>query len=276
MKNSQEEKKIIKANIAYHEVLSETYDREQPHFKSENIKQVEDNLRALISITGDEAIVDLGCGTGFIINIAKRLFKRVVGVDITQKMLDLVDKTGGNIELYNALSSDTGLPSNQFDVCTAYGFLHHLKDVRPTFQEAYHLLRKGGIFYADLEPNYYYWSMIKDIQNSRVDNDIIGREISSIKDIASEISGRFDIAEETVALAEYQKIVKGGFREDEIVYMLKDSGFDTVEYRYEWYLGQAHYIHSDPNNGVIIESYLRNFLPATRCLFKYVSFRARK
>jgi len=137
-------------------------------------------------------------------------------------------------------------------------------------------MKEAEFFYADLDPNYYYWDMIKNIQNCKIDNEIIKREIQSILDKVDEISDKFNLDKEVIMLAEYQKMVKGGFKEEDITRLLLEAGFVSVDFRYEWYLGQAYYLHNEPENGVIIESWLRRFLPATRHLFKYVSFRAKK
>jgi hypothetical protein len=138
------------------------------------------------------------------------------------------------------------------------------------------LLKKGGVFYADLDPNYYYWDMMKAIQKCNIGEEIIKREAQSVLNKVSEISSQFNLDGEVIALAEYQKIVKGGFKEEEITQLLHEAGFASADFRYEWYLGQAYYLHGEPTNGITIECYLRKFLPATRHLFKYVSFQARK
>jgi ubiquinone/menaquinone biosynthesis C-methylase UbiE len=151
-----------------------------------------------------------------------------------------------------------------------------LQDLTPTFAEAYRLLKKGGVFYADLDPNYYYWDMIKNIQNIKTSNEIIKREIKSVLDRVSEISEQFNLDKEIIMLAEYQKTVKGGLKEEDIIRLLQKVGFVSVDFRYEWYLGQAFYFHNEPENSVIIENYLKIFLPATRHLFKYFSFLAKK
>lgn len=274
--SESEKTKIIDANIAYHSALADTYDKDQPHFKQENQERVDAIIKALAQEAGNGSLVDFGCGTGFVINIAKKYFKRVAGVDITQKMLDLVDLTGGNIELFKTETSDTSLKSSEFNVCTAYGFLHHLQEPETTFKEAYRILRENGTFYADLDPNYYYWDMIRNIQDCSTDNQILSREIKSVIDKVDEISDRFHLDREVISLAEYQKIVKGGFKEEEIVALLLKAGFAHVDFNYEWYIGQAYYIHNEPETGEMIEAYLRKLLPATRHLFKYVSFKARK
>ena len=52
-----------------------------------------------------ENILDVGCGTGFIINLSKDLFDELHGVDATQAMLDKVDLSSGNIILHNKLAN---------------------------------------------------------------------------------------------------------------------------------------------------------------------------
>lgn len=265
-----------KANIAYHSALASRYDKEQPHFRPENIARVYDTLNNLISVTGNDALLDLGCGTGFIINVARTLFKRVVGVDITAEMLGQVDCSRDHVEAYLADSSNTALPSGSFDICTAYGFLHHLCEIKPTLQEAYRILRPGGIFYADQDPNHYYWDMIKKMDTGSVSNATLNQEIVSITGKVEEIAAGYRLSNDQIELAEYHKFKKNGFLEDELRDLLYQVGFTVVEFRYEWYLGQSHYLHNSPDTGIIIEKYLRDFLPATRNLFKYISFIARK
>jgi len=276
IKKKEKNEEIIRANIAYHSALAETYNKEQPYFKQENVERIDALLKSLALEFGNNSLIDLGCGTGFIINIAKKYFKQVVGVDITQEMLDRIDKSGGNIKLYRSDTANIPLKSGCSDICTAYTFLHHLGELKPTFIEAHRLLRKGGIFYADLEPNYYYWEMIRNIKKCKIGNEIITREIQFVLDKVGEISKQFNINKKTIMLAEYQKMIKGGFKEEEITQLLHEVGFSSVDFRYEWYLGQAYYLHNEPENGFIIENYLKKFLPATRHLFKYISFIAKK
>ena len=98
------------------------------------------------------------------INILKKRAKKIVGVDVTQAMLDKVDLTG-QAEIY-LINSDTGtvdLPQDHFEIATAYTFLDHLYDMKPTFSNTYKSLKKGGVFYADLSPNFYFWQSIKSL-----------------------------------------------------------------------------------------------------------------
>ena len=153
--------KVIDANIALHSKLAANYQTCEPHFRPENVAKVEHRLATLVAETRAERLLDLGCGTGFMIDIAKRHVRHIVGVDVTPAMLERVDRSGpASIELVN---QDTGTYSpapGSFELVTAYSFLHHLADLGPTFRTASAALCRGGRFYADLDPNFYFWESI--------------------------------------------------------------------------------------------------------------------
>lgn len=269
--------KVIHANIRYHEALAPNYDSTQPHYKPENVGRVEKVLADLSMKTGGDSLLDLGCGTGFIINIAKKYFKHVTGVDITPSMLERVDKSGGQIELYQCDTGEIPLEANQFDVCTAYGFLHHLYDLRPTLQEAYRCLKPGGIFFSGQDPNYYYWWLMNSLKGNSSLEGIVRREFHSVVSVDEDIAANNELQPEDVALAEFQKVVKGGFDVDKISDLMKDIGFQSIHPHYEWFLGQGKVIHQQSQeDSNIIENFLRETLPASKHLFKYVSFFAQK
>lgn len=270
------DREIFRANVLYHSILADTYDLEQPHFKPENVVRVETIIQELVARTGGGALLDLGCGTGFIINLAKRYFQRVVGIDCTPKMLEKVDCSNGNVELCLANTSSLPLMIESFDVCTAYGFLHHLPSLLPTILEAFRCLRKGGIFYADLEPNFYFWQLMRSLRDESIKEPLINQETESIFKVCGDLKAKFGLNEETVEAAEYQKIVNGGFKEDRVRQVLFSAGFSSVDFEYHWYLGQKDIKHSLEDVHLIVENYLKRFLPSTRHLFKYFGFVAYK
>ncbi len=265
---------ILNANIIYHSALAETYDKTQPTYRPENIRKVEKILTDLSEKTGNKKLVDLGCGTGFIINIAKKYFTEIVGVDITSKMLEKVDKEGGNVKLLNEDITKTSIESESADVCTAYGVLHHLENVEPFFEEAYRILKKKGILYTDLDPNSYYWEMIKSVElDNYSEYEIAKREVAAVENKNDEIAENFKISEEVVELSEFHK--DKGFKAEELEKTLKKVGFENITIKYHWYFGQYKYILNEEKNS-IIEEYMQNAMPATKNLFKYLAVYAEK
>ena len=161
-------KKVLEANIAVHTKISEHYNSCEPHFRPENVSKVDSILQTIFSETGAKKMLDLGCGTGFVINIAKKYLAEIDGVDVTQAMMDKVDKSGScKITLHNHDTGSFPVRENSYDVVTGYSFLHHLYDIVPTLQTAFKGLKRGGKFYADLDPNYYYWESINSLKRDR-------------------------------------------------------------------------------------------------------------
>ena len=128
-------KKVITANQKLHTVLASAYNETEPHFKPENIAHVDRQLRKVFGATNARRLLDLGCGTGFIINIAKKYVKEIDGVDVTEAMLTRVDRSGDVvIRLHIADSGSFSVTEGSYDVVTAYSFLHHLYDIEPTLE----------------------------------------------------------------------------------------------------------------------------------------------
>lgn len=274
---------VMKANVEVHSLTVAEYNNE-PHFRPENIAIVEGNLKKLANSVQAEKLLDLGCGTGFMIDIAKKYVSEIDGVDITQAMLDKVDQSG-NCKI-SLIHSDTGSfePAlDSYDLVTAYSFLHHLYDIRPTLKTAYKALKSGGKFYADLDPNYYFWEDINDLDRNGSHDPIIKREIEMVSHIDENLGKRFSLNPKTINLAEYGKNVKGGFKEEELKELLLEAGFKSVELNYFWYIGQGYIInHAEyaqaerQQYAKIMDEVLKKAMPLSRNLYKYLGFVATK
>jgi ubiquinone/menaquinone biosynthesis C-methylase UbiE len=246
--------------------------------------KVERILRSLVSSDGSSRLLDLGCGTGFIIHIAKKFVREIHGVDVTQEMLDRVDVSGdATIRLHNC---DTGVypaENEYFDLVTAYSFLHHLYDIEPTVNTAFRSLRSGGKFYADLDPNFYFWQGVHTLARDGQYDAVVKREVEMVAYKDEDIQKNFGVEKDIFNHAEFGKNIKGGFREEEITCILMDAGFSKVEFFYHLFLGQGALINdeSEPENlrttkADTINEWLVRTLPLGRNLFKYVGFVATK
>ena len=70
---------VIRANVEVHSRMVEVYAKE-PHFRPENQAKVRGVLADLRTRAKGGKLLDLGCGTGFIINLARDLFDEIHGV----------------------------------------------------------------------------------------------------------------------------------------------------------------------------------------------------
>lgn len=278
----------IAANQAVHTALATSgeYDR-SPHFRPENKAKVRQALMALVArlpATDRPRLLDLGCGTGFIIDLAQDLVADVVGVDVTPAMMAQV-KPYPNVTLCRSQAECVPFDAQSFDMVSAYSFLDHLDDYRAVLREAFRVLKPGGVFYADLNPNKHFTDNLAglnqtDAKQSKADQsstdglpEVVAREVQSMLNNGEYYETQFGIDAATLDAAEPVKSGSGGFDADEVMQVAAKLGFRSYEYRYDWYLGQAVMLHQrDAGVAQTVDDYLRLALPATRALYKYVRF----
>lgn len=275
--------KVREANIRYHTKLSKTYDETQPQYNQENVARLQERMKHLAKATGGGKLLDIGCGTGFMLSIAAPFFDEVCGIDITPAMLERARKMAKsnkirNIKLVEAGCEDAPFPDANFDVITAYGVLHHLPELLPTFKEARRLLKRRGVFFASLDPNYYFWQSMKSLPANGVAlSDILETERRSVCEMVDEVQNVVgsDLDSQTIMDAEYQK-TRGGMKEERVVRLLKQAGFKRVDYEYTWFWQEGRVVRDQsPEDAIYFENHLRAALPLTRSFFKYVGFEAR-
>ena len=93
-------------------------------------------------------LLDIGCGTGWLLdNLSKQRDAEYHGIDLAENMLEVAK--GKNIP--NAtfcLGNAQELPyeDETFDIVTCSQSFHHYPDSKKAIQEAYRVLKKGGMY----------------------------------------------------------------------------------------------------------------------------------
>jgi len=266
--------KVPDANILVHTRMADTYNEREPHFRPENQAQVRKVLESIRARSGGK-LLDLGCGTGFIIDLADGLFDEIHGIDITEAMLAKVDTSREHVTTH--LGSADALPfeDDSFDVVTSYAFLHHLEDYKPVFDEVRRVLRPGGIFYVDLEPNAHFWRLAShfDVEEPGDYSDIVRKEIHSVCHTDDDVMEEYGIAKDVFNAAEHIKSIAGGIFGETLRTDALEAGFSTCDVQYQWYAGQGKVLHEQSAAAAeTVDGYLREMLPLSRSLYKYIRF----
>ncbi len=102
-------------------------------------------------LPGDR-ILDIGTGPGYLpIEIAKRsLSVRIIGVDLSRKLLDMARSNAAKEGLSERLTFQLGdagridFEEASFDMVISTGMLHAIKDPVKVIQEMYRVLKSGG------------------------------------------------------------------------------------------------------------------------------------
>ena len=117
-------------------------------------------IRSLINITyrgrKDLNILDIGCGTGSILNILSE-YGRVLGSDISETALSFCKKRGFT-NLIKTSADDLKLESESFDLVTAFDILEHLENDKKALREFYRVCRKGGNILITVPAYRFLWS----------------------------------------------------------------------------------------------------------------------
>jgi demethylmenaquinone methyltransferase/2-methoxy-6-polyprenyl-1,4-benzoquinol methylase len=107
----------------------------------------------LLGLKGDEAALDLACGTGDItFAVARRLNKgHSAGLDITQAMLAIAERkrrehAASNVSFHRADIMRMPFADGSFDCVTGGYALRNVPDVEGALKEILRVLKPGGLF----------------------------------------------------------------------------------------------------------------------------------
>lgn len=265
--------RVVAANQTVHGILANKYNDVEPHFRPENQSAVRTKLEHIANAAPSRSrMLDLGCGTGFLLNLAHDLFDHVDGIDATSEMLAQVSRDLQNVTTRQGLVEELPFEDNTFDAVTAYSFLDHLNDHRDMFREAARVLKPGGQFYVDLVPNRLFWIAIENSarHTRRPFGPIVEREIDELLNHEEKLERQFGIKPEDWRLAEPAKAESKGFLAEELIEQLSQVSIDA-KVEYEWFLGQAYVMHNRSfEEARAIHDHLQRVLPVSAPMYKYL------
>tara|TARA_B100000686_G_scaffold348181_1_gene438608 strand:- start:47 stop:961 length:915 start_codon:yes stop_codon:yes gene_type:complete len=155
-KELDEIKNISNANQEMHDLISAYYDASNMILLDEGVGsqiRLNNTLQDLADKSAGFRLIDLGCGTGNVLKLSKNFFKKIVGVDVSVKMLEHCRNFGATL-----LMGDINFipfKNDVADVVTCFSVVHHLYQPKLLFQEIFRTLKPGGYFYSDNDPSQF-------------------------------------------------------------------------------------------------------------------------
>jgi len=137
---------------AYYDDFSTGYERERHHGYHALLDELELGI-ALPYARGRDAL-EVGCGTGLILERVAAQASHATGVDLSPGMLELARKRG--LDVHEASATALPFKDASFDVVYSFKVLAHVPEIERALAEMARVCRPGGHVLAEL---YNPWSL---------------------------------------------------------------------------------------------------------------------
>lgn len=113
------------------------------------------------SVSESALALEVGCGTGFWLQVVRQLGARVVGIDLSSGMLRVARDTAPAVPVARARAEALPFRSDSFDRLFCINALHHFTNPGAFLADAHRVLRHGGgLLTVGLDPHTgddYWW-----------------------------------------------------------------------------------------------------------------------
>ncbi len=128
--------------------VSEKFDKLSVKLDETEIKTLE-NTKKYLRVRN--IVLDYGCGTGTMAIEIKDKVKKIHGIDISSKMIDVAKRKAAEHKIENIAFAQSTIfgeryKKESFDVILAFNILHFLKDTQKVLTRINELLKPGGWF----------------------------------------------------------------------------------------------------------------------------------
>ena len=124
----------------YYDKFGYIYDKERMSGYFAFINKLETEIA--IKHIENKDILEIGCGTGIILNQTSKLAKNAIGVDLSDGMLEVAKKK--NLTVQKANATNLPFPDNSFDVVYSFKVLAHIPDIQLAIREIIRVTKPGG------------------------------------------------------------------------------------------------------------------------------------
>lgn len=140
---------MAKQNIYDNETFFDGYKQIRENEGNANNIFEEPALFSLMPDLKDKTVLDLGCGFGgHCLHFIREGAKKVVGIDISEKMLDIAkaENNNSNITYLNMPMENITELNGKFDVVVSSLALHYVEDYAALVHNIYGLSNENGVF----------------------------------------------------------------------------------------------------------------------------------
>lgn len=130
----------MRDNKSYYDTFSETYDHGRDAGYHAFLDEAE--VALVVPHVDGKSVLEVGCGTGLILERLGRSASRAVGVDLSPGMLEHARSRG--LEVHEASATELPFEDATFDVACSFKVLAHVEDIQTAMAEMARVVRPGG------------------------------------------------------------------------------------------------------------------------------------
>ena len=216
---------VKQANIKFHNAIAEQYENDVSTYDifregGPCQQRLKDTLETAGSKSGNDVLVDICCGTGNVLKSAKGVFKKAIGVDISVNMMKIARSR--DLSVIGGDATNIPVQDGTANCVTAFSALHHLVNYPDVVAEMARVLKPGGTFYTDWDPNGHVthtgWAVSLMVNTVHLMRRLIMR-------------GQIPETDEQ-QVAEFHHNSGPGFDAEKAADVLRNAGFKDVEVIY--------------------------------------------
>lgn len=213
--------KVKKANQKFYNTISESYEIIDGKRDQTAIKWISKKLKRIQKISEGKILLDIGCGSGFILRNAQPYFRTVVGMDISFEILKKLRKEGNLVVCADV--DHLPFKNESFCAISCFAVLHHLCMYSSLTSEAFRVLKKGGVFYSDHDLDKKFEKRFRVLM--KLYRTFFNEEKKYLR-ANSQI---------TSEMYHFTEIHHTGIKTGEIIELLKKQKFSYVAASYHWF-----------------------------------------
>ncbi|HEY3233255.1 MAG TPA: class I SAM-dependent methyltransferase [Polyangiaceae bacterium] len=138
-----------KSNRAYYDAFSERYEAHRgsndPHGYHQLIDELESDFVGRYAVERD--VLEVGCGTGLLLERIQRFARSAKGVDLSPRMLEKARQRG--LDVQEGSATELPFADESFDVTCSFKVLSHVPEVNRALCEMARVTRPGGMILAE-------------------------------------------------------------------------------------------------------------------------------
>jgi SAM-dependent methyltransferase len=109
-------------------------------------RRLDETISEFASFNKNNRLLDVGCGSGALLEAAKRAGWNAEGIEVSRSSIEHVHSLG--FKVFHGTLEEARFDNGVFDVVTAVELLEHVPQPRELIKEIARVLRAGGLFWA--------------------------------------------------------------------------------------------------------------------------------